>query len=116
MFSDISEVHCMNRFKYSVFVIALPLLSAGAMLAVDSASADSSMPAAASTVIAPEAEQPIAPDNSGVNTRDRNGENVTAMDQSNRPEDVKLTTDIRRALMDDGSLSMEAKNIKIITL
>ena len=105
----------MNRFKLSVFLIALPLLTSGAFLAADSASADPAAPAAEPSVTAP-GEKSIAPDNSGTNSRDRNGENVTAMDQSNRPDDLNLTREIRRALMNDNSLSMEAKNIKIITL
>jgi osmotically-inducible protein OsmY len=72
-------------------------------------------PAGDSAIIAP-SDKTAGPDNSSVNTRDRNGENVTAMDQSNRPEDLNLTREIRKAIMSDDSLSMEAKNIKIITL
>jgi osmotically-inducible protein OsmY len=91
------------------------LLTGGAFLAADSASADPAAPAADPPVVAP-GDKSVAPNNSGTNSRDRNGENVTAMDQSNRPEDLNLTREIRRAIMNDRSLSMEAKNIKIITL
>jgi hyperosmotically inducible periplasmic protein len=54
-------------------------------------------------------------DNTAINERDRSGETRTSGDQSNSPEDLKVTTDIRRAIMNDSSLSMTAKNIKIIT-
>ena len=55
-----------------------------------------------------------AADNSGRNQRDRSGESKTSGDQSNASEDIKMTAAIRRALMHDKSLSMTAKNVKII--
>jgi len=61
------------------------------------------------------AQEKPAADNTANNQRDRSGETKTSGDQSNSPEDVKLTAAIRRAVVGDGSLSMEAKNIKIIT-
>lgn len=60
--------------------------------------------------------QPVRPDNSKVNERDRNGENVTAGDQSNTEADRKITQAIRRAIVKDENLSTVAKNIKIITI
>lgn len=41
---------------------------------------------------------------------------LTAQDQSNKPADVEVTKQIRRELMKDDSLSMKAKNVKIIVL
>ena len=41
---------------------------------------------------------------------------VTAGDQSNKPVDVLTTKRIRQELMNDETLSMKAKNIKIITI
>ena len=38
------------------------------------------------------------------------------MDQSNKPADLKITRQIRRALTKDRELSTDAKNIKIITI
>jgi osmotically-inducible protein OsmY len=38
------------------------------------------------------------------------------MDQSNKPEDIDISKRIRSALVKDDSLSIEAKNIKIITI
>lgn len=57
-----------------------------------------------------------APDDTGRNQRDQGGAGLEATDQSNRREDVELTSRIRRALTDDGSLSMNAHNVKIITV
>jgi osmotically-inducible protein OsmY len=56
-----------------------------------------------------------AADNSGRNKRDRSGETQTAGDQSNSSADIKTTAAIRRAVVHEDSLSMMAKNVKIIT-
>ena len=56
-----------------------------------------------------------AADNSARNERDRSGETKTSFDQSNTKEDTEITASIRRAVMKDDSLSMTAKNVKIIT-
>ncbi len=61
------------------------------------------------------AASPAAADNTGRNERDRSGETKTSGDQSNSPEDIKMTAAIRRAVVGEGSLSMTAKNVKIIT-
>jgi hyperosmotically inducible protein len=58
----------------------------------------------------------LAPDNTAVNQRDRAPENLTPMDQSNKPSDLKMTQEIRRAIVKDDQLSTDAKNVKIITI
>jgi hyperosmotically inducible protein len=60
--------------------------------------------------------QETKPDNSAKNERDRSGETKTSGDQSNSPEDTKITADIRRAIVKDSSLTMTAKNVKVITV
>ena len=40
---------------------------------------------------------------------------LTAMDQSNDPEDLRLTQELRKQLVGDSSLSFTAKNVKIIS-
>jgi osmotically-inducible protein OsmY len=60
------------------------------------------------------AQDPAA-DNTNKNQRDRSGETATSGDQSNSQEDVQMTAAIRRAVVGDKSLSMTAKNVKIIT-
>lgn len=42
-------------------------------------------------------------------------ETKTPLDQSNRPEDLKITQAIRKAVVADDSLSISAKNVRIIT-
>lgn len=54
-------------------------------------------------------------DNTEVNNRDRDGENVTPLDQGNGEIDLELTQRIRKGVMADDSLSFGAKNVKIIT-
>jgi hyperosmotically inducible periplasmic protein len=55
-------------------------------------------------------------DNTGKNTRDRDDQSQIATDQSNDPADIKITANIRKMVVDDDSLSMTAKNVKIITI
>lgn len=42
-------------------------------------------------------------------------ETKTPLDQSNRPEDLKITQAIRKAVIADDTLSLNAKNVRIIT-
>src|SRR3989339_34555 len=63
-------------------------------------------------------EKPLVHDgdasNTGINKRDRDDKTLTPMDQMNNPSDLKITQEIRQALM-KGEFSMAAKNIKVIT-
>ena len=59
--------------------------------------------------------QETKPDNSAKNERDGSGETKTSGDQSNSSEDTKITADVRRAIVKDSSLTMTAKNVKVIT-
>lgn len=63
-------------------------------------------------------EQPAGypADNSGKNVRDRADQALTSGDQSNSPADVAITTEIRKAVVADDNLSVNAQNIKIITV
>lgn len=56
-----------------------------------------------------------APDNTAANVRDRGGETLTPLDQSESEADRTLTQRVRQAVMADDSLSTTAKNVKIIT-
>jgi len=56
------------------------------------------------------------PDNTKVNKRDNDSAALTPMDQGNGQSDLKITQQIRQAVMADGSLSFTAKNVKIITV
>jgi hyperosmotically inducible periplasmic protein len=61
------------------------------------------------------AQQPAAPDNSKVNTRDRAKGATTADQQSNAKSDVEITKEIRQAIVADKELSTYAHNVKIVT-
>jgi osmotically-inducible protein OsmY len=54
-------------------------------------------------------------DNTGRNVRDRGGTTLTPGDQSENEADRTLTQQIRKAVVSDDSLSITAKNVKIIT-
>jgi hyperosmotically inducible periplasmic protein len=53
-------------------------------------------------------------DNTKQNSSDQNKNTETADKQSNSKDDLALTQKVRQAVMKDGSLSMNAKNVKII--
>jgi osmotically-inducible protein OsmY len=61
------------------------------------------------------AQDTAAPDNTEKNQRDRSSDTQTSGNQSNNSQDIKITAAIRKAVVDDGSLSATAKNVKIIT-
>lgn len=55
-------------------------------------------------------------DNTGNNVRDRSGDTLTSGDQSDNSQDIKITQQVRKAIVADGSLSMNAQNVKVITI
>jgi len=55
-------------------------------------------------------------DNTANNARDRDGDTLTPIDQSNEPADIKITAEARKMVVADDDLSMTAKNVKIITV
>lgn len=54
-------------------------------------------------------------DNTGKNIRDRNRSTYTPGDQSESDADLIITKKIRQAVIEDNTLSGNAKNVKIIT-
>lgn len=58
---------------------------------------------------------PAEPDNSGRNVRDRDDRTLVPTDQSNDPADVELTQKIRKGITSHDAMSVQARNIKIIT-
>ena len=65
-------------------------------------------------------EQPAAsdsspkPDNTGVNVRDRDGDEKTPIDQNENQADIDVTAKIRERVVDT-KMSVNAQNVKIIT-
>ena len=80
-------------------------ITAIALLAIVSA-------ASAATVLAQ------APDNSRSNAATENSTDPGSIadGQSNRPQDLQLTQAIRRSVMADKALSVDAHNVKIVTV
>jgi hyperosmotically inducible periplasmic protein len=54
-------------------------------------------------------------ENTQRNVRDKDGTTLTPDDQKGNKKDIKITTKIRKALVKDKTLSINAHNIKIIT-
>ena len=54
-------------------------------------------------------------DNSAKNARDRDDQSMTSGDQGGSAADRELTANIRKAIVDDDGLSMNAHNVKVIT-
>lgn len=59
-------------------------------------------------------EETPAADNTGTNRRDRKDSEPTADQQKNGKSDLDLTAEIRRSVMADKGLSINAHNVKII--
>jgi len=55
-------------------------------------------------------------DNTAQNVRDRNDRTLTPLDQGKSESDRKMTADIRKAIVADKALSVNARNVKIITI
>lgn len=96
----------MNKFY---FFVALMIISAMIGCAADKESVKTTDQNNNTTTAAP------APDNTARNERDRNTQAVTPPDQLENSTDLQVTQQIRKSIMDDSSLSTNAKNIKIIT-
>ena len=62
------------------------------------------------------ADEATPPDNSGRNERDSEGGTLTPMDQGGSEADMKTTQAIRKAIVDNDALSVNAQNVKIITV
>ena len=60
------------------------------------------------------AQQPPAPDNTKTNQRDRDANAPTADGAKNNVSDRDMMQQIRKAVMDDQSLSTNAHNVKVI--
>ena len=63
-----------------------------------------------------QAESQVPADDTGRNVRDRDENAKTADQQSNSKEDLEITRKIRRAIVEDKSLSTSAHNVKIVTV
>jgi hyperosmotically inducible periplasmic protein len=98
-----------KRSKIGPLLITLVLAGSPALVLAQNPTDGNASTTSAST------DQSVPADNSGKNVRDRAPGAITPFTQSNKRSDVEITRKIRRALMKDKSLSMMAKNVKVIT-
>ncbi|HYD49918.1 MAG TPA: BON domain-containing protein [Terriglobales bacterium] len=70
-------------------------------------------PPGAPGIVTPEAKHDA--DNTARNTRDRDDDKKLPVDQSNDPQDLEITRQIRKAVVAKDGLSINAQNVKIIT-
>lgn len=59
--------------------------------------------------------QPPPPDNTAVNEQDRNADKPVPTDQGNDQKSIDTTAEIRRQILDLDDLSINARNVKVIT-
>ena len=71
--------------------------------------------AAVSAQTVDSATQHESADNTKANASDRNTDAKTPLDQSNDQDAIEVTAGIRRAVLEDSSLSTSAHNVKIVT-
>lgn len=61
------------------------------------------------------ADEATRRDNTAVNTRDADSSAKTPLDQGQNTTDVTVTADIRKAIVNKSQMSINARNVKIIT-
>jgi hyperosmotically inducible protein len=78
---------------------------------------NSNRPAASSTSPAPSntSGRTSEPDNTAVNQRDRDADAKTPIDQKENQQDITTTADIRKQIVAHKDVSVNARNVKIIT-
>jgi hyperosmotically inducible periplasmic protein len=90
----------MNKFLLSLFA---------SLLMVYSSQGQTQTPR-----VAPAVSNSTDAENTKQNSSEQNKNTENAEKQSNSKDDLALTQKVRQAVMKDGSLSMNAKNVKII--
>jgi hyperosmotically inducible periplasmic protein len=102
MYFIIKENVMAKQLSSTAFFLAAVSLSA-----VGTASADYNVP------IYMAADNAL--ENTQRNARDENGTTLTPEDQNETEGDINITADIRKSVVNDSNLSVNAQNIKIIT-
>ena len=71
--------------------------------------------ALAQTAVKEPTPSTMEPDNTARNVRDRDNATLTPLDQGNSKADVDRTAQIRKEILAQESMSVDAKNVKVIT-
>lgn len=105
-----------RRFVMYHTTTCIALIAAGCVFSLAGCDSRDESPAASTSQPAPARGTPTTPADHMDGTRDDVGEDgKTPMDQSQASEHIKQTADIRQAVIADDTLSVGAKNCKIIT-
>lgn len=103
--------------KTSLPVLALlgvlPLFSLSTF--AENPRSDEALEAEMSVVAQAESPADVDANNTRRNARDRDGSSVTPLDQGNGEADLETTRLIRREIVGTDDLSIDAKNVKIVT-
>jgi osmotically-inducible protein OsmY len=96
------------------------LLACAALTACDSKDGDvkaSERADAPATTTPPKTtgREPVAPDNTGVNERDRDLDTKIPGDQLENAVDLEITQQVRKAIVALDTLSLNGKNVKVVT-
>jgi hyperosmotically inducible protein len=92
----------MHAKRWALTLISLSLIGGQAVLAEESAEKFAN-------------SQQQAPDNTSKNKRDKRLDKVTPENQALIKSDVTLTREVRKAIMHEKGMSIDAQNVKIIT-
>jgi osmotically-inducible protein OsmY len=107
---------CLSTLIAALCVVSAPRDGGATLVGTSARDSTRSIATAPATAVYRIKEAAPAADDTGRNERDRDGQAMTPLDQSNDPDDLKVTQEIRKALVADDALSTTAKNIKIITV
>ena len=102
-----------RKHAFGAVAVALALATPVAFAAV---AATDQNPAAEKSPAPPSQVEPARPaDNTGINARDKSGATTLPTDQSGAKPDVELAAAVRKAIVEDESLSTLAHNVKVVT-
>ncbi len=100
--------------KHRILISFTVALAAAGLAACDKRDSASTRPAKATVESTPPPPSP-SPDNTASNRKDAKNDAKTPIDQSESAASIRITADIRRAIMEDSKMSVNAQNCKIIT-
>ena len=95
--------------------MAIQTVALAGLLGYGSLGVFAQQPATQQAPAASDSAQAPAADNTKLNQQDRNDNPTTAQQQKENPSDRELTQHVRRAIMQDKSLSTYAHNVKVIS-
>jgi len=107
----------VSRPSYDSAASSSPAGDGDRIASNSSAGADSTAKLAPASTDKPGTAGPasVEPDNTAVNKRDRDNGAKTPIDQNENQRDVNITAEIRKGVLGQKDMSINARNVKIIT-